>query len=394
MTRIAFHYLGTARQAPEGLAVPTVIGPILDAIAERADGLDVIAYDGGGDATAGFELTHVMHHPKVRFVSLGPMGTWRTTASRRRHVASVMDRASREFDVLMLWLSNRRVTEVLGANHCPRVVSIDGNCERLELRTTPMPLARKLRRLPTVLLAEHRSRQAGARSGLVVVNSNLIASRYAGRNLKIIRWTTHRDDQSFRTQDRLTTTANFLFAGRIASYKGAFEALEAFAEIKRSVRPDAHLDVAGDGPDLDAMRVRARELGVEEAVTFHGFVPGEVLAGLYRGADVLLHPSFAESFPRVILEALAHSVLVVCTPVGGVGEQFHDGDEVLFATPRSSGEIVDAVRRLANDASLRARLLARGFDAGADGSADAFAARTLAAVGETWPELASVGEAR
>jgi glycosyltransferase involved in cell wall biosynthesis len=335
-----------------------------------------------------------MRHPKIRFVSLGEMGTWRTTASRRRHVAHVVDRASREFDVLMLWLSNRRVTEVLAANRCPRVVSIDGNCERLELRTTPMPIGRKLRRLPTVMLAEHRSRQAGARSGLVIVNSRMLTSRYPGRNVKIIRWTTHRDDESFRAPDRLTDSADFLFAGRIASYKGAFEAADAFAAIKRSIRPDARLDVAGDGPDLEAMRARVRELGVDDAVTFRGFVPGEVLAELYRRADVLLHPSYAESFPRVILEALAHSVLVVCTPVGGVGEQFHDGDEVLFASPRSVEEIVAAVKRLNGDPSLRAGLLSRGFDAGAEGSADAFAERTLGAVAETWPELASVGESR
>jgi glycosyltransferase involved in cell wall biosynthesis len=51
-----------------------------------------------------------------------------------------------------------------------------------------------------------------------------------------------------------------------------------------------------------------------------GDVPGHALPALYRTADLFVHPSYAEGFPRVILEALAAGLPLATTDAGGTAE--------------------------------------------------------------------------
>jgi glycosyltransferase involved in cell wall biosynthesis len=63
--------------------------------------------------------------------------------------------------------------------------------------------------------------------------------------------------------------------------------------------------VAGEGDDRPRVQTIARELSVDNAVTFTGFVADEELADHYRLADVFAMPSTSEGFGIVFLEALA-----------------------------------------------------------------------------------------
>ena len=85
-----------------------------------------------------------------------------------------------------------------------------------------------------------------------------------------------------------------------------------------AAHPAVQLAIAGTGVDRERLEARARALRRGAAVRFLGFVArrGAVL----RGADVFVSPSWAESFPYVILEAMALGVPIVATRVGGVAE--------------------------------------------------------------------------
>jgi glycosyltransferase involved in cell wall biosynthesis len=63
--------------------------------------------------------------------------------------------------------------------------------------------------------------------------------------------------------------------------------------------------VAGKGDDEVRVQSLARELSVEDAVTFAGFVADDELADHYRLADAFAMPSTGEGFGIVFLEALA-----------------------------------------------------------------------------------------
>ncbi|MCU0269898.1 MAG: glycosyltransferase [Acidimicrobiales bacterium] len=131
--------------------------------------------------------------------------------------------------------------------------------------------------------------------------------------------------------------------------KGTGIAIRALAELRREL-DGVTLDVLGSGPDLEAFRALADELGVAGAVTFHGQVGhGDVLAVL-RAADLFVFPTRAsEGFPKAVLEALACGLPVVTTPVSVLPTLLRDGGGIVV--PEADPNLVaDAVRALAMDA--------------------------------------------
>lgn len=119
-------------------------------------------------------------------------------------------------------------------------------------------------------------------------------------------------------------------------------------------RPDAQIAIVGEGPDLDELDRQARALGVAHAVHFLG--PSSDPLGALRGMDVFVHPSWAESFPYVILEAMSLARPIVASDVGGIGEAVRDGESALLVPPRDELRLAAALSELLEDPG-RARSL-------------------------------------
>ena len=66
--------------------------------------------------------------------------------------------------------------------------------------------------------------------------------------------------------------------------------------------------------------------------------------------------SRTESFPRVILEAMAACLPIVTTPVFGIREQVRENVNALFYSPGDTRALADAIRRLRDDPDLRSRM--------------------------------------
>ena len=146
--------------------------------------------------------------------------------------------------------------------------------------------------------------------------------------------------------------------GRHVYYKGFEFLLRALAEL-----PEASLVLGGTGPLSAQLRELARGLGVAERVDFAGRIPEADLPAYYQACDVYCLPSVerAEAFGIVQLEAMAAGKPVVCCELGnGVNWVNRDGVTGL-AVPRSDAQaLAAALRRLMDDAELRARLGAQG----------------------------------
>jgi len=84
---------------------------------------------------------------------------------------------------------------------------------------------------------------------------------------------------------------------------------------------DVHLVIGGEGPLGMSLTALAKRLGLENDISFAGFIPEESLPDYYRMADVFVLPTRnLEGFGLVTLEALACGVPVLGTPVGGTKE--------------------------------------------------------------------------
>lgn len=111
-----------------------------------------------------------------------------------------------------------------------------------------------------------------------------------------------------------------LFAGgNLEGRKGVALALETIAELKRR-RIDVKYTFGGHGPELHSLRNLAQTLGIEDRVEFHqGFHREDYIRRL-KESDVYFLPSFRETTPITLLEA----VLAGCYPVvadnSGAGE--------------------------------------------------------------------------
>jgi glycosyltransferase involved in cell wall biosynthesis len=122
---------------------------------------------------------------------------------------------------------------------------------------------------------------------------------------------------------------------------------------------DAELEVCGEGSLREALEARLRELGVDDRARLRGYVPvDDGLLDAYRQAHVLLHVSWTEGFPQVLVEAFAAGLPVVATDVGGVRELA--GDAALLVAPGDAQGAAAAVRQVLGDAALRERLVAAG----------------------------------
>ena len=119
--------------------------------------------------------------------------------------------------------------------------------------------------------------------------------------------------------------------------------------------------MCGEGDLAAALAGRLSELGVAQSAEMLGYVPmGEELFELYRSSHALLHVSWTEGFPQVLVEAFACGLPIVATDVGGVRDGV--GDAALLIPPGDPEAAADALERVAADRELRARLTDAGSE--------------------------------
>ena len=161
--------------------------------------------------------------------------------------------------------------------------------------------------------------------------------------------------------------ARLLHVGSLNRVKDQATLLRAAARLRDLGLP-FQLDVVGEDTLGGQVQRLARELGLHEAVRFHGFLPQEKLRPLMAAADMLVVSSRHEADPIVALEAAAAGVPVVGTAVGHLVDWAPDaalvapvGDAVGLADAIAA-LLADEPRRLRVALAARARAMAEDAD--------------------------------
>ena len=114
-----------------------------------------------------------------------------------------------------------------------------------------------------------------------------------------------------RSENRL----RLAHVGRVIRTKGLRDVVRALARL-RDVS-GITLESAGDGEDLESCQREARELGVDDRITFHGKVSRQGVEDIYRRSDAFIFPSFREPSGGVVYESMRHGLPVITTDRGG-----------------------------------------------------------------------------
>jgi len=104
-------------------------------------------------------------------------------------------------------------------------------------------------------------------------------------------------------------------------YKNGVDTLIEGANIAVKKNPRIVFLAVGKGPDSDRVKLRIQQLGIEENFKLAGFVSDADLPSYYNAADLFVLPSKSgEGLPLVALEAMACTLPVIATDVGGIRE--------------------------------------------------------------------------
>ncbi len=147
---------------------------------------------------------------------------------------------------------------------------------------------------------------------------------------------------------------------RIQHIKGQHVVVDALAKL-RDRGTDAMVVFAGHVMDNDYMaklEKQIADLGLEQNVQFAGFIEGP--ARFLSLFDVLVLPTYGETFPRTIIEAMRAGIAVIGTNDGGVPEMLCEGEIGLLFEPGDAQGLADALQRLASDPVFRKTLAGKG----------------------------------
>ncbi|MDH3360564.1 MAG: glycosyltransferase, partial [Desulfobulbaceae bacterium] len=146
-----------------------------------------------------------------------------------------------------------------------------------------------------------------------------------------------------------------LAVGRLTYYKGHEVLIRAATET-----PDLRVVIVGEGEQRAGLERLVEQLGVQDQVTLVGFQPADNLHALIATCDCLCLPSIerTEAFGLVLLEAMRYGKPVVASDVGGsgIGWVVQDGKTGLLVSPGEVSPLAAALRKLAEDQSLRQQL--------------------------------------
>lgn len=126
----------------------------------------------------------------------------------------------------------------------------------------------------------------------------------------------------------MTDSPRFLFVGTQFEIKGGPELFEAFRQV-RKVLPHSTLDVVTHLPSEYEKQAESSGIRIHEA----HFSRDEIWARFMRKSDVLVHPSYMESFGMVVLEALSHGLAVIANDVYAHPEMVIDGENGVLLQP-------------------------------------------------------------
>jgi len=129
------------------------------------------------------------------------------------------------------------------------------------------------------------------------------------------------DTQQFKP-DSANQSEDFrlLFVGRLIEMKNVDRVIQLTKILNKHSARDFRLDIVGEGEQYESLLRMAQSEGIEQYVSFHGYVPHDKINFIYRSADFYVQLSEVEGMSNTIMEAMASGSVPIISKVGGAEE--------------------------------------------------------------------------
>jgi glycosyltransferase involved in cell wall biosynthesis len=146
---------------------------------------------------------------------------------------------------------------------------------------------------------------------------------------------------------------------RLIRLKGHRFAVRALRYL-RDRNINLHWLFVGSGPEYNSLIQQAEKEGVEEYLHFFGH--REDIPRILSGVDIMVHPTMAEAFGIVLIEAMVQQTPIVASNVGAVPEVVVDGKTGILVPPEDPLSLANAVSELLGNPNKREEMGKRGRD--------------------------------
>jgi glycosyltransferase involved in cell wall biosynthesis len=168
-----------------------------------------------------------------------------------------------------------------------------------------------------------------------------------------------------KSTKKSTKKLSFVYMGRVSYEKSIDEVIKAAAEVFKML-PESKLMIIGDGPEKTKLEELAKNLCVENNITFTGFLHGQSLVDALLENDIFVTASKSENMPLAVLEAMSVGLPIIAISSLGMSEIVErDGNGFLLPnedTNRTIKNIANKICTLLNNDKLRESFQKRSIE--------------------------------
>ena len=176
-----------------------------------------------------------------------------------------------------------------------------------------------------------------------------------------------RNARSSACTKTLENPIRLIFVGRVVAAKG----LDVLLETVRQLLLDdldapslqVSLDILGDGHERARFESLSEQMGLAQAVRFHGWVSHDRVHEFLARSHLLLLPSQTEGWPKVLSEAMAHGVVPITSQVSDIPRTLAEIGSGVALPPDDVAGCVRVIRAILQDRSTWRRMVQAGLDA-------------------------------
>lgn len=152
---------------------------------------------------------------------------------------------------------------------------------------------------------------------------------------------------------RYSSKLRMIYMGKLIKEKGIYDLLEVLKEHKDEVAEKAEVRIAGFFEEEKLIKT-IKDYGINNIVSFEGFLSGNDKIDLLNWGEVLLQPSHFEAQSISILEGMSYGLAILASNVGGIPSIVKNNVNGLLFSPGNKDEIWSAIREsLDNPSRIR-----------------------------------------